>query len=805
MVLENNVFPFLNLAELTTQYRLYEIRGLKRHSEYYKNRQNLIHRLSYLLKHPVTIIERDAKPYLVVAADAPDPPASCPIVRGVVYFKPTGNTLNLDYSLRTPQNDEICLRFLHFMVQSALFKNAQLWQPSAGKPFFEKTSHQEFGSISLFRGFSVRPAFTENGGIGLCVDIQHKFVSRDPLPTYLTEQTFQSYKARHCIYHYGHQWYEIQLSELSDLNVMEAMVPDTNTLIPLLNFVIENSQKPIPEDLVSVPQDAAVVHYFNKQNQDRQAIAALCHLVYDTSEAVIQRYHSYTILKAHIRRCAIQQLVEKYLREIKFGNITLKLAGTPEQVSQEMFTLPDYRFGNNYRLSVRGREGATKVSLNQVGQKRLELLSSSDAGVYVSEQFDRQYLLLPQTVGDSFGSKFVHDLKKAVDQLYPAGKGYKPQVIYYPDRGFRTYIEQGRAILKIVEEYQLQPGYGIVMLHHTPNRLPRQHDPLAALVVRELKNYDLHVATIHSATGKECYELQYNEHGQPFYATRSQKRGKLQGYLRAVALNKVLLTNERWPFVLDTPLHADITIGIDVKHHTAGYIVVNKDGSRIWTLPPITSKQKEQLSSIQVKACLIEILTKEVEQATYPLVYIVIHRDGRMYECEIEGAKQALAALKAQGILPEDATLTILEISKSAPASLRLFDVTDQEGYLPFVQNPQVGYYRIINNDGYLCSTGRAFSKPGTVKPLHIGYIEGSLSFKSCLEDIYYLTALTWTKPDDCTRYPITVKLNDRRLSEDASEYDEDALRFNLSEDLESEDSFNEIADNEQDSEEATV
>ena len=194
-----------------------------------------------------------------------------------------------------------------------------------------------------------------------------------------------------------------------------------------------------------------------------------------------------------------------------------------------------------------------------------------------------------------------------------------------------------------------------------------------------------------------------------------------------------------------------------------------------------------------------------MEQATYPLLNIVIHRDGRMYECEIEGAKQAILALKAQGILAKDAILTLLEISKSAPASLRLFDITERGGQSPFVQNPQIGYYRIINKDGYLCSTGRAFPKPGTVKPLHVRYIEGSLPFKLCLEDIYYLTALTWTKPDDCTRYPITVKLNDRRLSEDASEYDEDALRFDWSEDIESEDSFDEIADSEQDSEEATV
>lgn len=476
----------------------------------------------------------------------------------------------------------------------------------------------------------------------------------------------------------------------------------------------------------------------------------------------------------------------------------------PEQVSQEVFTLPDYRFGNNYRLSVRGTEGATQVTLAQVGRQRLDLLSSKDAGVYVQEPFDRQYLLLPQTVGDSFGSKFVQALKKAVDQLYPAGGGYQPQEIYYPDRGFRTYIEQGRAILNTVKEHQLLPGYGIVMLHHTPSRLPRQHDPLAALVVRELKNYDLYVATIHSATGQECYELRYNEHGHPFYAVRAQKRGRLQGYLRAVALNKVLLTNERWPFVLGTPLHADVIIGIDVKHHTAGYIVVNKDGSRIWTLPPITSKQKEQLSSDRVKACLIEILTKEAEQTTYPLVHIVIHRDGRMYKCEIEGVKQAIATLKNQEILPENATLTILEISKSAPASLRLFDV--RGGQSPLVLNSQIGYCYMVNHvDGYLCSTGRPFLRQGTVKPLHVRYIEGSLPFKLCLEDIYYLTALTWTKPDDCTRYPITVKLNDRRLSEDASEYDEDALRFDLPEDTESEDSFDETGDNMQDSEETTV
>jgi hypothetical protein len=790
MSIESNVFPFLNLAELETCYRLYEIRGLKRGSEYYQNRQNLIHRLSYLLKQPVTIIERDNKSYLVVASDAPEPPEKILIIRGrVVYFQLTEKSLTLDYLLRETQNDEICLRFLHFMVQSSLFENAKLWQPSAGKAFFDKSPLQEFGSISLFQGFSVRPTFTKNGGIGICVDLKHKFINKNPLPTYLTEQEFQKYKAKHCVYHFGHKWYEIQLSELSELSVTEATIPDGDRkFVSLLDYTIEHSRKPIPKDLASVAQDGAVIHYFNNQSDDRMAIAQLCHLVRDSSDPDIQKYHRHTVLKPDNRRSGIMKTVEKYLSEIKFGKVTLKVAKLPESINQNIFIMPDYSFGNDFRLSVRGTSGATQVSLDRVGKTRAELLSHPNAGFLIQQKFDRQYLLLPQTVGDSFGSKFVEDLKVAVNKLYPAGGGYKPQVIYYPDRGFGSYVEQGKAILQTVEDNQLKPGYCVVMLHRTRSRIKNQHDLLAALVVKELmKKYELYAATIHSTMGQDCYASNYNKQGQPFYSVSDFQRGKLQGYLRAVALNKVLLTNERWPFGLATPSHADITIGIDVKHHTAGYIVINKNGNRIWTLAPIMSRQKEQLSTAQVRECLIEILNKEVDRNNEPILSIVIHRDGRMYECEIEGAKQAIETLKSQGVLLKDATLTILEISKSAPASLRLFDLKDRSGEVSGVENPQIGCYHILGKDGYICSTGKPFLKQGTVQPLHVRYIEGVLSFEQCLEDIYFLTCLTWTKPDDCSRYPITTKINDRRLSEDASEYDEDKLQFNSFDDLDSE------------------
>ena len=57
------------------------------------------------------------------------------------------------------------------------------------------------------------------------------------------------------------------------------------------------------------------------------------------------------------------------------------------------------------------------------------------------------------------------------------------------------------------------------------------------------------------------------------------------------------------------------------------------------------------------------------------------------------------------------------------------------------------------------------------------GY-EGPLALEKCLEDVYFLSCLAWTRPEDCTRFPIDIKLNDRFLGEDATEYDADDLEY---------------------------
>lgn len=119
--LETNIFPILNLDALSSRYRLYRIRGLHHEqAEYHQNRQTLTRKLSFTLRTPAAILDHEDGPRLVLREDAPEPQSPYQLVRRTVYFDPIPGTLDLDYTLRTPENDEICLRFLQFMIQAPL-------------------------------------------------------------------------------------------------------------------------------------------------------------------------------------------------------------------------------------------------------------------------------------------------------------------------------------------------------------------------------------------------------------------------------------------------------------------------------------------------------------------------------------------------------------------------------------------------------------------------------------------------------------------------------------------------------------
>jgi hypothetical protein len=693
----------------------------------------------------------------------------------------------LNYLTRSPINDAICLRFLQFAIQGTVREHQDLWQTQSGYPFYKKTPVYTGRDRQRFAGFDVRPMILHDGSIGLCVDITSKTISRYPLPKLLSREHFHQWKGQHCIYRYGNDWYEIQVDSLGEPYSEHLLVFDGGrTVISLQKFIAQNAQEPLPPELAQLSPDTSVVVYYNNRGEERAAPTTLCYPIYGTDDAQTGQQHDGTILPPHLRHRQIVETVKTYLSDLHMGSTPIHVADRPVIVptASKCFQAPDVRFGNGKVLSVRGTAGAENTTLQNLGRRRLELLKDKNAGFFVSRPLDQQYLILPISVYRSWGKTFINNLRAQMAQQYP-NDAYDPQVLYYDDSGKNTFVQQGRKIRKFIRGRKWTPGFAVIMVHHTDDKKIRDEDQLGAMALRELRDSGIHGTVIHSETGRAGYE--YREGSNTYdWPSDANKRGRLAGYVRNVVLNKILLTNSRWPFMLETPLHADMIIGLDIKGHSTSLIMVSKRGQSIRRSPVYQSKQREKLIEGQARKYFLEVLREELGSIGSGQVirHIVVHRDGRTYESELADFQATINELKASGDLPPDATLTILDLPKSTMVPVRLFEVTRHQDGRIWVENPQVGeHYIVSEKDAFLCSTGRAFERngrqKGTTQPLHVRYVDGEMAFEQCLEDIFALTTLTWSRPEDCSRVPVTIRLNDRYLREEATEFDYESLEFN--------------------------
>jgi hypothetical protein len=498
--METNIFAVTNLSDLSTEYRLFRIRGLRpEQDEYYQNLNHITRKLSFELRAPVTTIQQDGEVFLVVPTDTMEPQSPFPLVRSApVIFEPCSEIYNLDYTLRTPENDAICLRFLQFLIQAPLHNHPELWQPGAGGAFFKKTPSEQTSSLSRFYGFTIRSVLTPDGGLGLCVDVTSKSVSGLPLPIKIDRNSFSKWKGKHCIYHYGHRWYEIRIDALSDLNATTYVILKGSKYISLLDYISEETKKPLPKEMATMPYDAAVVLYHDHRDTEKAAPAPLCYPVLGSDDESAGSQHQKSIIEPYKRRGLTLEFVQRYLRNLHFGNAEPQVANAPLVISQKMFVVPDLEFGQKKKLSVKATPGAEHISLDRLGDARLGLLLDKDAGFFSRDPLDRQYLVLPQSIYDSCGKQFVCDLKRAVNQLFPQEHGYDPIVVTYNDRVPRTSTQQSKAIWDVVQSQCNKPGYAVVMIHETVDRRIREEDQLAAFVLQKMRNLDIYAAIIHS-------------------------------------------------------------------------------------------------------------------------------------------------------------------------------------------------------------------------------------------------------------------------------------------------------------------
>jgi hypothetical protein len=787
MSTETNSFRIAGLDDLKARYRLFQIAGLRRDGmDYYGNLQKLRRRLSSQMRAPVAIYERNDETFALIPEGYGEPPSELLLVGGVAMLRDRGETIDISFRPDGSALDAVRMRFLQFAVEGPIMRDSRPWRPGSGKPFFFRKPGKALAELDLYDGFTVRVAPHKDGGYGIVVDIRRKLVARRPLPASISRDAVARLKGRSCLYKMGDDWFEISLSGLSDAKVGQRSIPLDGKAVSLIDYLHTRAQKPVPRSIAELSPEGAAIYYRTNGPEQKSAPAALCYLTEDTHAASGARHQSETTVSPDERRRQIGRILRMFFVSLRVGDVELRVLDIPSLADDELLPLPTLLFGNGRKLKPE-EEGRDLDLVRDYSARRLKLLEDSAAGFFEQSVLVRQYLIVPKSVHNSSGGQFLLDLKSQMKSLYPSGGNYEPEIIVYDDlTGTRDFAGQSRAIKAAMESADVQPGFALVMVHRS-ERHPRSADKLAAWTVKELTHrFQLTAAVIHTDMVKRAYTTQRRGDGIR-YVVKESERGRLRGYVRNVALNKILLTNGKWPFVLDTPLNADVVIGIDVKNSTSAFTLI-AGGGRIVRFSTKPSRQKERLLKNQVALYVADLLRKERNNLSTKPKEIVVHRDGRAWESEIEGLNEACRQLAIEGIISDAFQLTVVEIAKSAPAPMRLFDVDRaRDGNAAIVENPVVGSWaRIGDAEGFVCTTGRPFTIPGTARPLHVKRRHGAMQIDRCLADVFDLSCLTWARPEGAMRLPISIKLCDRSLFEEAEDVNDDEVEFG---------SDNEVAD----------
>jgi hypothetical protein len=770
-----NLFKIRNLEGLNCKYRLLVIEGLPQDSSYNKNINLLAKNLAFELQNPVALVSRSGKSCLALPADCKDPRLDQPLTPHVATLSPIPGEHELTFTKLDPESTKIAVRFLEYSLRTPLMRQRQIWSPGPGKPYYWKYSVNESDlarEIDIYEGFSFRVVHLRDDKLYLAADIHYKYIDRKYLTSYLGENDLTDFAGRHFLYQFGHRWYQVQLVSDTGSSIKNQKFTDERdgNIYNVYDFTLANCSTPIPSYVKSLDSDSpAIIYQYLGSNRKRYGAVALCRLAYGTQDPKIKRLHSQSIRTPDARFREISEIIQKFFRNVQFNGVTLDIDSSPLKTRPKSFAIPDLLFGKGKILHVKRQHDDLGTEIKNLGRERMRYVLTNNTGPLVSTPFDRQYMLvpksLPRSISDAFRDQFISEMQRLTPQDYSISR------IVYDDSGATNLYRQVHAIQKAVSQADVRNGYALLVLPENSN--PDLHNYIKQKLWQNIQCQCAMAGNI-----KEHFEISMKREGKN-WELKPDLTGRFTSYTRYVALGMMII-NKKWLWALDSELYYDVYVGIDVLNNMAGFTFVYKNGQYCY-FRNYPSQQKEKLPSSQIYRVLVDHLKTDLRNLNLSPKSIILHRDGRIYESELEGYAKAMQKLNNDGILPEEILTGAVEIHKQSSLNLRLCS-SDEEGK---IVNPRFGSYFIMNStNGIVCNTGWPFQFPGTVKPLQIVVASGNLDITYVLEDIFALSQLAWSSPDKCSRLPITIKLSDDFLEPIASSVELDEALYGSDEDI---------------------
>ena len=776
-----NAFPITFESE-TCPYKTWTIVGLDEDDRAFEqNRIALRRHVSRDVGGPAEI-ERggDGRIMVYVPDGCGEPAETYDLVPRVASLRPAAPGV-----LRVTADDAIsrrlATRFLQSAVSSPLWKSRDLWQPQAGRAFYDKVpanDHDSRRSIDVFEGHNVRVDHIDGVGFVVFIGETVRYVRTAPWPEHIAPSERKAflkgesrgYGKPRCVYLYGDQWYEVTVQSILPDSVADVQFIDADgNRVTVYDHTRNRWRSDLPEWSERLDPQATAISYVTWAGSERKnGFAHLCHRVLTTHEMQAMgesRLHrDYAIRDPDVRLLGAKAFAQR-LGPIVIGDVRGSVEREPAAVVSETFPVPDLEFGGGHVLHT------PTDRIAQYPQERLALLKRKGVGLWQTGPFGEQWVLVPQSIKKTLWPPFREALQREIRTFSDGSLRYDPTVIWYDDPG-RGLARQVRAVRSALSQRNGKPsGYCLAVLPQ------RAHPQLAATLTSDLSAPpSLHVACIHQDSFSRFFERERAPKGEgaAMWALRKDRRAlsRARGYLRNVAL-KVLLLNNKWPFVLAegaTPAAETLYIGLDVLDGTAGFTFMARGGRTCFFRASVAARP-EKLSGRQVYGVL-SVALDDVRSILGELPRrVVLLRDGRMFPGETRGFQEAMRDAGVQ-------RAAAIALPKRSAADHRLFAVRE-EGGRSSIRNPMVGtWLRLSDDEALVSTTGRPFKLPGTARPLLVRRVAGDESIGSLAEDVFALTQLAWTAPDRCIRDPFVLRYTDQMLRVVGGEVDHEEVAF---------------------------
>jgi len=764
-----NLYEIEEPGRLAFEFRLVEVRGLDRatvsNPDLIDQNLNILAKLVAIReKCPVSII-RDLQQFLLaVPAATRIEQLEYHLAPDIATLVPQSNTRHSTLLASDPLERHVAVDFLRFCLRGPLWASRELWS-SSPQTFFAKrplNGHEISREVDLYEGFHFHVRYLDEK-LFVGIMLSYKYVDMAWATDRFSPEDLRRHKMRMFLYHFGNQWYPVQLLDGLEKSIREArFVPEsTGEPISVFDYTVQKAgQNPPPWIRALDPESPAILYRYPGRDQRLFAALALAKLIHRTNDPEIKDFHRRSIKSPDDRFRFSRQVIERYFQSRQFFGSEMKVRTEAYAVRPLLFPVPALEFGQKYVLTVGPNVANGETPLAGLGRARMNCLLDRRAGAAVTTTLEPQYIVIPQSLDRAIASDLSHRLESATRTFLQTS--YRFETVLYDDRRARTLKQHIEAILAGVQNANLKHGRGVLIL---PSNA---HDDLHNYIKRALRER-FEFQCLDAARVSNFYRTVLRKgEGQVEIVPDLERR--YTSYLRYAALG-LMIVNRQWGWVLKEKTRYDAYICVDVLNQQAAFTFFY-DGGRHCYMRSCDSKQPgkhERLSRQQVRTMVYEGLRADLSSTAKPRS-IVLQRDGRLFRREWLGFEEAVQQLIDEGVLDRDLVYGAFEIAKKFNAGLRL--VQDRNGSL---QNPRIGAaYHLGTDEGIVCTTGFPFPLRGTASPLAVRIYKGPLNLDWVMEDVFRKSLLAWSAPDHCLSVPIDLKLCDEFLRAFAAEANEE-------------------------------